>query len=184
MAFINDNFKLATLALAVTAAGPIATAALSVDIASSFNVTYTGAAAGVLTLPNPTDAQAGDRAIIVNLAASTAAFTIGGTLLQPGQHIDAVWNGAAWTFQSTAGRNQGASVSVAAAPAGALLVTHNLAMPAGTFSNVIVRAYNSLGNEVVLRRNKAADTANVVGFTLPAAITTNLPLVFDIVPLA
>jgi hypothetical protein len=184
MSLINDNFKTATVALAVTAAGAMATAAVSVDIASTFLVTYTGAANGAVTLPNPTDAQAGDRVKVLNAAASTQSFSMGGIAVPVGQHIEAVWSGTVWSFQSTVGRNAGASVSVAAVPAGALLVTHNLAMPAGTFSSVVFRAYNSAGNEVVLRRNKAADTANVLGFTVPVAITTNLPLVFDITPLA
>lgn len=57
-------------------------------------------------------------------------------------------------------------------------------MPTGQFSSVIVRAYNTLGNEIVFRRNKAGDTTNVVSFKVPAAITTNLPITFDIIPLA
>jgi hypothetical protein len=181
MSFINDNLKTATLPLTVAAAGVIATAPLSVDIASSFNVAYTGVANGVVTLPNPTDAQAGDRVRVANTG--TVAFSIGGDTLQPGFHTLAHWTGTAWSFLD-GGRNAGVSIAVAAVPAGALLVTHNLSMPAGTFSSVLFRAYNTLGNEIVFKRNKAADTANALGFTSPVALTTNLPITFDFSPLA
>jgi hypothetical protein len=134
-----------------------------------------------LTIPNPTDAQAGDRVYIANTG--TVAFSIGGDTVNPGAHTQAHWTGTAWAFLD-GGRNAGVSVPVAAVPAGALLVTHNLAMPAGSFSSVIYRAYNTLGNEIVFRRNKAADTANAMGFTNSTAITTNLPITFDFVPLA
>lgn len=181
MSYIADNFKTAQVTIALAAPGAIGTAATTVDIASTIAVNYTGTANGAVTLANPTDAQAGDRVKVLNIG--TAAFTINGDAVAPGFHVDAAWNGTAWNFQD-GGRNAGISVPVAAVPAGTLNVTHNLAMPAGTFSSVIVRAYNTLGNEIVFRRNKAGDTANVVSFTVPVAITTNLPITFDIAPLA
>lgn len=181
MSFINDNLKMATLPLAVAVAGPIATALLSVDIASSFNVTYSGIADGAVTLPNPTDAQAGDKVKIANVG--TVSFTIGGDKLSPGFHTYAHWTGTAWSFLD-GGRNSGVSIPVATVAAGNFLVTHNLAMPAGSFSSLVFRAYNAIGNEVVFKRNKAADTANALGFSSPVAITTNLPIVFDIASLA
>lgn len=181
MAFINDNLKIATLNLTVVAAGPIATAPLSVDIASAFNVTYSGTADGVVTIPNPTDAQAGNVVKVANVG--TVSFTIGGDKLAPGFHTYAHWTGTAWSFLD-GGRNAGTSISVATVSAGNFLVTHNLAMPTGSFSSLVFRAYNSIGNEVVFKRNKTADTANALGFSSPVAITTNLPIVFDIAPLA
>jgi len=57
-------------------------------------------------------------------------------------------------------------------------------MPTGAFSSVIFRAYNSIGNEVVFKRNTAADTANVIGLSSPVALTTNLPIRFYVTPLA
>jgi hypothetical protein len=179
--FINDTIKTATLALTVAAPGAIATAPLSVDIASSFNINYTGAANGLVTIPNPTDGQAGDRIIVANTG--TIAFSLGGDSINPGAHTLLHWTGTAWSIFD-GGRNAGASISVATVPAGALLVTHNFAMPVGSFSSVVCRAFNSAGNEVMFRRNKAGDTANALAFTVPAAITTNLPIVFDISPLA
>ena len=181
MSFINDNLKRATLNLAVAAAGPIGTAAATVDIASSFNVTYTGAANGVVTVANPTDVQAGDIVKISNVG--TIAFSFGGDILNPGFHTYAEWTGTAYTYLD-GGRNAGVSVPVATIAAGNFTVPHNLAMPTGTFSSLVFRAYNSIGNEVVFKRNKAADTANVLGFSSPVAITTNLPITFDISPLA
>lgn len=178
---VVDNFKLVTLPLAVTAAGPIGTAALTVDIASSFNVTYTGVADGVVTVPVPTDAQAGDVVKIVNVG--TVAFMLGGDSLAPGFHTYLHWTGTAWSF-TDGGRNAGKVVSVAAVPAGTLLVTHNLGMATGAFSDVIHRAYNSAGNEVIYKRNFAGDTANAMAFSVPVLITTNLPHRFFFTPLS
>lgn len=181
MAFTNDTFKTATLALTVTAAGPIATAALSVDAASSFNINYTGPANGALTIPSPSDAQAGDRVTITNTG--SVAFSIGGDVLNPGFHTRAQWTGTAWSFLD-GGRNAGVSIAVATIPAGPILVTHNLGLPTGAFSSVVFRAYNSVGTEIVFRRNKAGDTANLLALSSPVSITTNLPITFDISPLA
>jgi hypothetical protein len=182
MSFINDNFKTAQLApIALAAAGSIGAAPATVDIASSFAINYTGPVNGLVTIPNPTDVQAGDRVRISNVG--TAAFSIGGDSLSPGFHTYAEWTGASYTYLD-GGRNAGVSVPVAAVAAGNFTVTHNLAMPAGTFSSLVFRAYNSIGNEVIFKRNKAADTANVLGFSSPVAITTNLPITFDISPLA
>jgi hypothetical protein len=94
--FISDNLKLASLPLAVAAAGPIGTALTTVDIASSFNVTYTGVANGAITLPNPTDALAGDRIKVANVG--TIAFSFGGDTLNPGFHTYAEWTGTGYTF--------------------------------------------------------------------------------------
>ena len=180
---VADNFKLVTLPLAVTAAGPIGTAALTVDIASSFNITYTGVVDGVVTVPVPTDAQAGDIVKIVNV--DTVSFMLGGDSLAPGFHTYLHWTGTAWSF-TDGGRNSGALVSVALVPAGTLLVTHNLGMPSGSFSRLIYQCHNTLplgqASKVELRRNKSADTANAMAFSIPVAITTNLPLVFDFTP--
>jgi hypothetical protein len=180
MSFINDNFKRATINLTVSAAGSIGTAATTVDIASSFNIAYTGVANGVVTIANPTDAQAGDIIKIANTGIT--AFSFGGDVLNPGFHTYAEWSGTTYTFLD-GGRNAGTSVALASVPAAAFLVTHNLGMPIGVFSSVIYRAYNTFGNEVVFRRNKTADTANAMGFTSPVALTTGLPITFDFTPL-
>jgi hypothetical protein len=179
--FINDSLKRATLNLPIAVAGSIGTAPLTVDIASSFNITYTGVAGGILTVPNPTDVQAGDIVKIANIGA--IPFVIGTDMLNAGFHTYLEWTGTTWTFLD-GGRNAGISVPVATVSAGNFTVTHNLGMPTGTFSSLVFRAYNSIGNEVTFKRNKAADTANVLGFSSPVAITTNLPITFDIVPLA
>jgi len=181
MAFISDNLKTAQLTVALAAPGTIGTAALTVDIASSIAVNYTGTANGVVTVPTPTDVQAGDRVSILNVG--TQPFSLNGDSIPVGYFAELRWSGTAWIYQD-GGRNAGISVPVAAVPAGVLNVTHNLAMPTGAFSSVIVRAYNTIGNEVIFRRNKAGDTANVVSFSVPSAITTNLPITFNIIPLA
>ena len=181
MAFISDNLKTAQLTVALAAPGAIGTAPLTVDIASTIAVNYTGTANGVITVPTPTDIQAGDRVSILNVGSQP--FVLNGDSIPVGYFAELRWSGTAWIYQD-GGRNAGVSVPIAAVPAGVLNVTHNLAMPTGQFSSVIVKAYNTLGNEIVFRRNKAGDTANVVSFSVPSAITTNLPITFDIIPLA
>jgi hypothetical protein len=179
----DDIFKTATLPLANFAtAGAIGTAATTVDIASSFVITQTTAGIA-LTIPNPTNANAGDRLLIGSSSTSTATVSVAGVTLIPGEFSQWLWSGAAWLF-ADGGRNAGASISVATIPAGNLLVTHNLNMPTGTFSQVIYQCHNAIGNQVVLRRNKANDTANAMAFNVIAPITANTPLVFDFTPLA
>jgi hypothetical protein len=178
---INDNIGLATIAQANFAAnGAIGTAAATVDIASSFVVTQTTAGISV-TLPSPTDTTAGLELNYINSGASTQSITVGGLVLTPGTMASFRWDGTAWASLSVGLRNMGASVLVASVVAGASVVTHNLAMPAGKFSSVIFRAYNAAGTEVVFKRNKAADTANVIGISNPVVVAN---ITFDIVPLA
>lgn len=179
MAFVNDNFKLATLTLTVAAAGSIGTAATTVDIASSFNVNYTGTADGVLTIPSPTSAIAGDVVSITNTG--SVSFVLGSDSIAAGATTIAKWTGAAWAFFD-GGRNAGAVVTVATIAAGNSLVTHNLAMPTGQFSNVTFEAVDANGSPVLFRRNTAADTANAIGISSPVAIATATR--FFITPLA
>jgi hypothetical protein len=178
---VLDNLKLATLPLAVTVAGSVGTAATTVDIVSSFNITYTGVANGVVTVPNPTDTQAGDTVKVANVG--TVAFIIGGDALLPGFFTNLHWNGTAW-LSSDGGRNSGMPVTVATIPAGILNVTHNLGMAVGAFSDVQVSVLNSAGNVVIYRRNTAGDTANVLSFNVPVAVTSNLPHRFIFTPLS
>jgi hypothetical protein len=180
---INDIFKTATVPLANFAtAGAIGTAATTVDIASAFVITQTTAGIA-LTIPNPTNANAGDRLLIGSSSTSTTSVNIAGVVLVPGEFSEWLWSGLAWLF-ADGGRNSGAPVTVAVAPAGNLLVTHNLNMPTGTFSQVGYWCYNSIGNKVEFRRLMASDTANAMAFSLPVAMTANLPLVFHFIPLA
>lgn len=177
---LQDNLVTATIALPnFAASGAIGTAAATVDLASSIVVTQTTAAVA-LTLPAPTDATAGLELTVINAAASTQSVTVGGTVLVPGALGWYKWDGAAWANIQTGVRNQGVSVTQAVT-AGLSTVTHNLAMPAGKFSSLILRAYNAAGNEVVFKRNKAADTANVLGIS---SVTAMAGITFDIVPLA
>jgi hypothetical protein len=92
--FIDDTQKNATLPIALSAAGSIGTAPLTVDIASSFNVTYTGALNGLVTLPTPTNAIAGDLVKVANTG--TVAFKVGSIVVEAGLHTYLHWSGAAW----------------------------------------------------------------------------------------
>lgn len=180
MAFINDNFKTATIALSNFAAnGALGTAATTVDITSTFVITQTTAGIS-LTLPTPTDATAGDRLVVINGTASTTGITVAGVPLAIGEQAIFTWSGTAW-ITNDGGRNMGTSILVASIPVGNSLVTHNLALPTGTFSQVIFRAYNAAGNEVTFKRNKVADTTNAFGISSPVALTN---ITFDIIPLA
>lgn len=177
--FINDNFKTATVALPNFAAnGALGTAITTVDIASTFVITQTTAGIS-LTLPTPTDATAGDRLVVINSTASTTGITVAGVPLSIGEQAMFTWSGTAW-ITNDGGRNMGTSVLVASIAVGNSLVTHNLSLPTGTFSQVVFKAYNSTGNEVTFKRNKAADTANAFGISSPVALTN---ITFDIIPL-
>ena len=180
---VNDNHLLSTVPLTSFAANaPLGTAAATVDIASSFVITQ--AVGGiVVTIPAPTDTTAGLELNIANAAASTQNITVGGYLMIPSSSMQYRWTGASWVFINAQGgiRNMGASVLVAAVTAGNSVVTHNLTLPATFFSSVIFRAYNAAGNEVMFKRNKAADTTNVIGISSPIALTN---ITFDIVSLA
>ena len=174
---INDTFKTATLVFGNLAAGPIATAPLSVDIASSFNINQT-AANIALTLPSPTNPLSGDRVVVQNIG--TAGFTLNGYTIKAGEFGMFVWSGAAWQVMD-GGRITGAVVVVAAIPAGLSTITHGLALPTGSFSSVVAQAYDANGSMIVFKRNTATDTANAYGINAPVALAN---ITFYITPLA
>jgi hypothetical protein len=177
---IQDNVVTATIALAnFAASGAIGTAAATVDLASSIVITQTTAAIA-LTLPSPTDTTDGLELTIINASASTQSLTVGGIVLVPGALGIFKWAASGWASIQSGLRNMGISVTQAVT-AGLSTVTHNLAMPAGKLSSLIFRAYNAAGTEVVFKRNKAADTANVLGISSVTAMTA---ITFDVVPLA
>ena len=176
--FINDNVKYATIALPnFAASAALGTAAATVDVASSFTINQTVAGV-VITLPAPTAAIAGDRLSVANIG--TVTTTVGGNIIPAGQVAEFVWTGAAWAGE-VGGRNMGGSVLAAAIAAGNSVVSHNLGLAAGLFSGVIFRAYDATGHEVVIRRNKAADTANAMGISSPVALAN---ITFDFAPLS
>jgi hypothetical protein len=178
--FVNDNFKTATLTFTNFATGgSIGTAPITVDIASTFNINQT-TVGQIITLPTPTDTTAGDRLVVNNVG--TASFTMGGLLIPAGTSGKFNWTGTAWITDANVGRNMGAVVTLATMVAGNNTVTHNLAMPAGTFSNVVFRAYNATGNEVIFRRVVASDTSNTLVVNSTVAIST--ATTFYITPLA
>lgn len=177
---INDNFKLATLPFTITASGVIGTTpAASVDIASSFNITCATASLA-MTLATPTDATAGDMVVVRSLPASTQPFTMYGQSIAAGEFAMFSWSGTGWAYVGDT-RNSGAVVPVASVAAGNNTITHNFGLPTGSFSAVLVRAYNATGNEVVFRRVPASDTTNtaVVNSTVALANIT-----FYLTPLA
>lgn len=177
---IQDNIVTATIALPnFAASGAIGTAAATVDLASSIVVTQTTAAIA-LTLPAPTDATSGLELTVINAAASTQSLTVGGIALVPGGLGVFKWDGAAWASIQSGLRNMGFSITQAVT-AGVNTLTHNLAMPAGNFSNVIFTAENANGQAVQFRRNTGADTANAMSFR---SINAMAAITLRVVPLA
>ena len=178
--FVLGTFKLATIALTNFATGgSIGTAATTVDIASCFNINQT-TAGQILTIPVPTNAIAGDQIRISNVG--TAVFTILGKSISPGTFTDLSWNGTAYAVDADSGRNMGAVVTAATLTVGNNTITHNLAMPTGSFSAVNLDIRDSLGSTVNLRRVTGSDTANAIVVTSPIAVAT--PVTFYITSLA
>ena len=177
MALFNDNFKTATLGVSLAASGPLGTAATTVDIASSFILTAT-AAALVVTLPAPTDALAGDRILVKTV---TNSATVNGILIPVGTFAPFMWDGTAWINDANVGRNMGAAILVASITVGNNTITHNLTLPSGSFSNVVVQGFNSTGNQVVFRRVLGSDTTNSIVVNSTVALTN---ITFYISPLA
>jgi hypothetical protein len=180
MPFIQDNLRLATTVVAnLATGGVIGTAATTVDIASAFNINQT-TAAQALTLPSPTIADAGLLVKISNVG--TASFTLNGQQMPLNATTEFLWNGTVWTVDPNIGRNAGGVIVLATMTAGNNTVTHNLNLPAGSFSSVDFTARNSVGQEVAMRRITASDTANAIVVNVVSAIAT--PTSFYIVPLA
>lgn len=96
---INDSFKKATIPLNLSASGPIGTAAVTVDIASTFNITATTPGLA-FTLPTPTDVTSGDD-IIINNIGSTNDFSINGVNVKAGSRQNISWTGTAFTSAPT-----------------------------------------------------------------------------------
>lgn len=79
-----------------TANASIGTATATVDVASTISITQTTANI-VLTLPAPTNTQAGRLLVVENLG--TVSVTVGGVSIPALKHMWYVWGGAAWIPQ-------------------------------------------------------------------------------------
>ena len=177
---ILDNLKLGTLIIAnLATGGPIGTASATVDIASSFAVNQTTAGQAI-TLPVPTNAIAGDQIRVVGVG--TASFTVLGKTVAPGTFTDVFWTGSSYAVDADSGRNQGATITVAALTAGNNTITHNLSMPVGSFSSINMDVRDANGSNINLRRVIASDTTNAIVVSTPVAIAT--PVTFYLSPLA
>lgn len=73
----------------------IGAAAATVDVTSHITLSQT-TAGRTLTIPAPTNTQAGRLLIVESLAASTVPVTVGGQVIQPSTGVPFVWSGAAW----------------------------------------------------------------------------------------
>ena len=176
----NDNLKVTTILVPgglIPGGGLIGTAAVTVDVASSFLVTQTIPMVATATLPSPTDAQAGDRLSMGNSSTSTQDIMVNSIIIPPGKFFEYHWSGTAWLPLAVAaaavgGGGLGTVVTVAGGiPVGNSTVTHNFGLPATKFSWLIAQALNSVGSEVVFRRNISGDTTNVMGISSAVAVT-------------
>lgn len=173
----NDNLKVTTILVPggiIAAGGLIGTAPLTVDVASSFVFTQTVPMVATATLPSPTDAQAGDRLSIGNSSSSTQDILVNSVVINPGKFFEFDWSGSAWLALTSvaSGGGLGTVVTVPGGiPVGNSTVTHNLGLPPTKFSWVIAQALNSVGSEVVIRRNTSGDTSNAMGVFSAVAVT-------------
>src|SRR5581483_6235777 len=79
----------------------IGTAATTVDVATTFDITQT-TANQTLTLPNPTVTPSG-RVVYINSASGNTVFTMYGVAITPGSSASFIWNGTSWVATSTGG---------------------------------------------------------------------------------
>jgi hypothetical protein len=91
---VTDDIRYDTKAIAnLATGGVIGTAATTVDVLASFNLSQSTAGQTV-TLPNPTDARANKVVLLTNVGA--VPFIAYGVTVQPSQSTQVVWSGAAW----------------------------------------------------------------------------------------
>jgi len=116
--------------------GDVGTAATTVDIYTSFNLTQT-TAGQTISLPTPTSNISG-RLIYLSNTGSTP-FTFLGSSVLAGTTTQAMWNGTAWTL---AGSNGG--------------------LPMGTINNTVMR-WNSATSQWLENTNVVMTSAGLVG---------------------
>jgi hypothetical protein len=170
---VVNNLHLDTIAVANMATGGVilATAAASVDIASSFIITQT-TAGQTMTLANPTSTVAGKVAYVSSAPGSTVTFSLYGATMSANETVCIIWTGTTWTVDD-GGRNTGAVVVLATMVVGNNTITHNLALPAGQFSSLIYTALDAVGNDIVPGiRVRASDTTNAMVISSPVARAT------------
>lgn len=98
----NGSTLLASMAIANHGSGGnIGTAAATVDVATTFDITQT-TASQTLTLPNPTVTTSG-RVAYINSLAGNATFSMYGVNVAAGSSASFIWNGTAWVATATGG---------------------------------------------------------------------------------
>lgn len=94
-AYINGALRYGSLPITdKSGGGAIGTAAATVDVATSFDVSQT-TAAQTLTLPSPTTATSGRLVLVSNTG--SVSFTMLGATVASGGSLLAKWTGAAWS---------------------------------------------------------------------------------------
>ena len=92
---VNDRFAISPIAFGnLTVSGAFATAAVSVDIGSSFLITQTTAGIDYL-IPAPTNPVVGQR-VSFTAAAASVYFTVLNRGVRPGDTVEFAWSGAVW----------------------------------------------------------------------------------------
>jgi hypothetical protein len=91
---VTDDIRYDTKAITnLATGGVIGTAATTVDVLASFNLSQSTAGQTV-TLPNPTDARSNKVVLLTNVGA--VPFIAYGVTVQPSQSTQVVWSGTAW----------------------------------------------------------------------------------------
>jgi hypothetical protein len=91
---VTDDFRYDTKAIAnLATGGVIGTAATTVDVLASFNLSQSTAGQTV-TLPSPTDPNGNKVVLLTNVG--SASFNTYGAIVQPTQSTQIVWSGASW----------------------------------------------------------------------------------------
>ena len=147
-----------------TVSGALGTAANTVDKCSAFMIAQSTIGINI-TLPTPTD-PIPQMVIIANTG--TVTLSVEGSNIKPNGMLTFFFNGLTWSIE---GSNKTKSyTTVMNLVAGANTVTHNLNLPAGTFSNYMIAARRSTGTDLSINTVPASDTANSLVINATGAI--------------
>jgi hypothetical protein len=136
------------------------TASASVDIATVFTVTQT-TAGKVLTLPAPTNTDAGRIATVIG-GSGTVPFTMYGSTLSSGTALSLIWDGSAWHSTSAPSTVAVFNKSDVAIPAGTSAILANTANGGSVnTSTVITLAIPGVtGGDAITVNYKASEYTN------------------------
>ncbi|MFO0781923.1 MAG: hypothetical protein U0524_03485, partial [Candidatus Saccharimonadales bacterium] len=128
--------------------GNIGTAATTVDVATTFNVTQT-TPGQTLTLPDPTTTTSG-RVAYINSLSGNAQFLMYGTTINPSSSVVFIWNGTEWVSSGSSGINGiGTLDSQAKNANGAVIAGSNLVLQSAdaTYAGLVTATTQTFGGD-------------------------------------